>query len=98
MRDLQSGNVWTQRIRALRNIPPVLRILFEANPTLVSFEAALLLISSVIPVGTLIVTRLVVDSVVGRVSHHLTLRPSFWWLVGAEFGLASMATAIIRLV
>jgi len=49
---------------------------------------------ALIPLAILAVTRLIIDAVVLHVSHNGPLRPDFWWLVAAEFGLASVATVL----
>lgn len=52
------------------------------------------IIISLIPLGILAVTRLIIDAVVVHVSHNGALRHDFWWLVVAEFALASLATVL----
>jgi ATP-binding cassette, subfamily B, bacterial len=91
-------NAWGKRLQALKNIPPVLKIIWESSPTVVSAELALRAIVAVVPLGLLAVTRLIIDAVVSHVSRGNALRHDFWWLVGAEFALASVATILNRIV
>jgi ATP-binding cassette, subfamily B, bacterial len=94
---LQSA--WRRRVKALRNVPPVLRIVWESGPLLVASGSALRIISAFVPLAMLVVTRLIIDAVVAHVSsNHAALRPGFWGLVALEFGLASAGTALSRTV
>ena len=91
-------NAWGKRLQALKNIPPVLKIIWQSSPAVVSAELALRAIVAVVPVGLLAVTRLIIDAVVGHVARGAALRHDFWWLVGAEFALASLSTILNRIV
>jgi ATP-binding cassette subfamily B protein len=91
-------NAWGKRLQALKNIPPVLKIIWESSPAVVSAELILRAVVAVVPLGLLAVTRLIIDAVVSHVSRGNALRHDFWWLVGAEFALASVATILNRIV
>jgi ATP-binding cassette subfamily B protein len=90
------GDAWDKRLRALKNIPPVLRIVWESGPFVVGLGNGLRVVSSLVPLGMLAVTRLIIDGVVAHVSNHGPLRPGFWWLVVLEFALASLGTIVSR--
>jgi ATP-binding cassette, subfamily B, bacterial len=99
--DLNSANqsqwsTWRRRLKALRNIPPVLRIVWESGPAVVISGAVLRLISALIPLALLAVTRWIIDAVVAHVARHQALIPRFWWLVALEFGLAALGTLLSR--
>ncbi|MGB8787405.1 MAG: ABC transporter ATP-binding protein [Candidatus Acidiferrales bacterium] len=91
-------NPWAKRLQALRNIPPVLRIIWDSSPRVVAAGLMLRVASALIPLGILAVTRLIIDAIVAHVSRHGALRPGFWWLVALEFGLASFATVLSRIM
>jgi ATP-binding cassette, subfamily B, bacterial len=91
-------NAWGKRLQALKNIPPVLKIIWDSSPAVVSAELALRAIVAMVPLALLAVTRLIIDAVVSHVAHGEALRPHFWWLVGAEFALAAFATILNRIV
>lgn len=91
-------NAWGKRLEALKNIPPVLRIIWDSSPAVVGAELALRAVVAVVPLGLLAVTRLIIDAVVSHVSRGSVLRHDFWWLVAAEFALASFATILNRVV
>ena len=87
---------WAKRLRALRNIPPVLRIVWESGPAVVVFGTVLRILSAVIPLAMLAVTRLIIDAVVAHVANHLPLAPHFWRLVVLEFVLAGLGAVLTK--
>jgi ATP-binding cassette, subfamily B, bacterial len=98
-----------ERLGALRNIPPFLRLVWQTSPPLTLASVAVRLVRAFIPVATLYVGKLIIDEVVhlaGRVSAGATLRDTFAsgtvdhlvTLVAAEFGLAIASDLLGRLV
>jgi ATP-binding cassette subfamily B protein len=79
---------WRDRLVALRNVPPVLKIVWESGPLVVSLGLFFRLISSLLPLAALWITKLIVDGIVHAVSSHQPVAPRFWWLVAAEFAIA----------
>ncbi|HEV2711260.1 MAG TPA: ABC transporter ATP-binding protein [Edaphobacter sp.] len=77
---------WRDRLSALRNLPPVLRILWDSGPAVVTWGLALRIIVALLPLGIATVTALILqditDVVRGRVLPH-----NFWIVVGIEVGL-----------
>ncbi len=55
---------WSDRLRALRNIPPVLKIVWQSGPWVVGLGLLFRLIVSVIPIGLLWVAARIIDGVV----------------------------------
>jgi ATP-binding cassette, subfamily B, bacterial len=94
--DQRWHDAWDKRLRALKNIPPVLRVVWESGPFVVGLGNGLRVLSAMVPVGLLAVTRLIIDAVVAHRSTHAPLKPGFWWLVGLEFALASVGTILSR--
>ncbi|MCZ2074917.1 MAG: ABC transporter ATP-binding protein/permease [Bryobacterales bacterium] len=86
---------WKKRLDALYTIPPVLRIVWESGPVVVSAGLAARLIAALIPVSMLSISRLIIDSVVASTREE-PLLPLFWWLVAAEFGLAALGGILGR--
>jgi ATP-binding cassette, subfamily B, bacterial len=91
-------DAWGKRLQSLKNIPPVLRIIWESSPAVVGAGLGLRTVVAVIPLGLLAVTRLIIDAVVAHVSHGSALRQDFWLLVVLEFALAAVATLLNRVV
>jgi ATP-binding cassette, subfamily B, bacterial len=89
---------WKERLKALRNIPPILFMVWQAGPKIVACNIFLRVVSALIPVAILAVTRLIVDTIVAIATHKQPLEATLWWLVALEFFLAASSSALCRLV
>jgi ATP-binding cassette subfamily B protein len=88
---------WQDRVHALKNIPPVLRIVWESGPGVVGGGLAFRLIGALIPIAMLAVSRWIIDFIVAA-SRGQPLPLFFWWLVALEFALAALAAVLGRAV
>lgn len=84
-----------ERIRALKNIPPLLSIVWDSGPRVVTASMLCRLIGALIPLSMLAVSKQILDAVQAH-SNGQPLPPSFWYLVAAEFGLAVIGSLIGR--
>jgi ATP-binding cassette, subfamily B, bacterial len=89
---------WRERLVALRNVPPVLKIVWQSGPVVVAFGLTFRLFTSLLPIALLWITKLIIDGIVRAVSTHQSVQPSFWWLVAAEFVLAGFSTLFARII
>ena len=89
---------WQERISALRNVPAVLKIVWDSGPSVVIFGLISRLLSSLLPVALLWITKLIIDAIVHAVSTHQPVQRGFWWLVAAEFSLAVINSILIRTI
>jgi ATP-binding cassette subfamily B protein len=90
---------WGERLTAMRNIPPVLRIVWESGPSVVAAGVILRLLVALLPLALLAVTRLIIDAIVNAVKGPAhTVQPHFWWLVAAEFSLAVLSSLLSRTI
>ncbi len=89
---------WGERISALRNVPAVLKIVWDSGPAVVIFGLVSRLFSSFLPVVLLWITKLIIDGIVRAVSTHQPVQRGFWWLVAAEFSLAVLNSVLIRTI
>jgi ATP-binding cassette subfamily B protein len=89
---------WQERISALRNVPAVLKIVWDSGPAVVVFGLVARLLSSLLPVVLLWITKLIIDGIVHAVSTHQPIQRGFWWLVAAEFSLAVLNSVFIRTI
>ena len=89
---------WQERISALRNVPAVLKIVWDSGPGVVVFGVVSRLFSSLLPVALLWITKLIIDGIYQALSTHQSVRPGFWWLVGAEFSLAVLNSILVRTI
>ncbi len=89
---------WRERLQALNNIPPLMRMVWQAAPATVVSSIFFRVVVSLIPLAMLAVTKVIIDSIQIVQSHQGPLRPHFWWFVGLEFALAVVATIHGRLL
>jgi len=89
---------WQERLCALRNVPPVLRIVWDSGPLIVTLGLVFRLITSLVPIAALWITKLIIDGIVHAVSTHESVPKSLWWLVAAEFGVAVFGSLITRAI
>ena len=89
---------WRERLAALRNVPPVLWIVWQSGPLVVSLGLVFRLISSLIPLAALWITKLIIDGIVLAVSSHQPVKPLLWWLVAAEFAIAIFGSILGRTI
>ena len=89
---------WRERLQALGNIPPLMRMVWRAAPGTVLLSVLLRVVISLIPLAVLAVTKVIIDAIQVVQSHQGPLRPYFWWFVGLEFALACVATGAGRVL
>jgi ATP-binding cassette, subfamily B, bacterial len=93
-----SKTTWNKRLAALRNVPPVLRLVWDAAPGVVAGGIALRLVSALIPLAVLSISKLIIDLVVDAVKHPGPIPQQMWWLLGAEFVLAALNQVLGRTI
>ena len=89
---------WGERLAALRNITPVLRIVWESGPRVIILGLFFRLLVSVLPVALLWIAKLIIDGIVQVVTTHQGVPRHFWWLVAGEFTLAVCGSLISRAI
>jgi ATP-binding cassette subfamily B protein len=89
---------WHERLAALGQIPPVLKIVWQSGPTVVTLGIVVRVFSALLPIGLLAVSKLIIDSIVNVVAHHQPISNRFWWLVAAEFVLAVTSSVVTRVL
>src|ERR1700676_3382064 len=90
---------WRARLKALRsNTPSIVRIVWESAPKVVVTSLSARFVASLIPLGMLAVTKLIIDAIYAFLSHHKALPATFWWLVVLAFVLASLGTILVRVL
>jgi ATP-binding cassette, subfamily B, bacterial len=86
---------WHRRLTALRLVPRLMRMVWEAHPPFTAAMIALRTVQAAVPVTTLWVAKLIVDEVVrltqsGGGTRHL------WMLVGLEFAIVLVGEFLTR--
>lgn len=89
---------WSDRLTALKNLPPVLRMLWESGPRLVAGSLLSRLFLALIPVATLWIAKLIVDLVVHQSGNPGPVPSRLWVLLGAEFVVAALGAILGRIV
>src|SRR5215467_14174723 len=89
---------WQERLVALRNIPPVLGIVWRSGPVVVTVGLVIRLLTSLLPIALLWVAKLIIDTIVHTLNTHTVVPTKLWWLVGIEFGLAVLGGTLARLM
>src|SRR6202140_1470068 len=90
---------WRDRFAALRNVPPVLRLVWDAAPRVVAGGLALRVASALIPLAVLGVSKWIIDLVVAMVKHPGGALPrEIWILLAVEFLLAAVNNILGRAI
>jgi len=87
---------WHERLSALRNVPPVLNIVWESGPLVVTLGIVFRIFGSLLPLALLWVSKLIIDGIVHSIQTRSPVPNSFWWLVVIEFGLAALSAVLQR--
>lgn len=94
---LASPRRWRERVRALANLPPVMKMVGDAAPLAVASSMIVRVLAALAPVGMVYISKWIIDGIVQHQEHNVALSPHFWWLVGLEIGLACLLTVLLRL-
>ncbi len=91
-----SDTSWSKRLAALRNVPPVLRLVWDAAPAVVASGIALRLVSALIPVAMLTISKFIIDLI--KAGHLAAIPSQMWWLLAGEFILAAANQVLGRTI
>jgi ATP-binding cassette, subfamily B, bacterial len=86
---------WRERVTALRNVPPVLKIVWESGPVVVTLGLVFRLVLALLPVAATWIAARIVD-IVRTILNHQPVPNLLWWLVAAEFGVALVSGLVSR--
>jgi ATP-binding cassette subfamily B protein len=89
---------WRERLAALRNIRPLLRLVWETSSPLTIAAVLLRLVRALTPVAMLWVSKLILDAVVAWIRVPGTDSRPIWNLVALELGLAVLSDILGRAV
>jgi ATP-binding cassette, subfamily B, bacterial len=89
---------WQERLSALRNTPPVLKIVWQSGPGVVVFGLVSRLFASLLPLALLWIPKLIVDAIVHAKIAQQPVSPRLWWLVASEFGIAVVGGVLARAI
>jgi ATP-binding cassette, subfamily B, bacterial len=95
-RQPQQELTWRARFAAMRNVRPLLSMVWETSPPLVLATTVLRLFRALLPVAMLWVSKLILDAVVGRILRNSGNLQHIWELVGLELALAVVGDVLGR--
>src|ERR1043165_705240 len=86
---------WRERIRALRYVPPLVRLVWQTHRGFTSVMVLLRLGRAFIPVATLWIGKLIIDAVVAMREGHATFA-RLWELVALEIVIVLAGEMLAR--
>jgi ATP-binding cassette subfamily B protein len=103
----RTAQSWRERLGALRNLPPFLKLVWQTSPGIALAQGVLRIVRALLPVASLYVGALIIDEVVRLTqapSPGVTLEQWFasgmlhhiGWLLALEFGLAVLSDLLGR--
>jgi len=87
---------WRARFAAMRNVRPLLVMVWETSPPLVLATTILRLFRALLPLAMLWVSKLILDAVVGRIMRKSGNLQQVWKLVALELALAVLGDVLGR--
>jgi len=87
---------WRSRLASLRNVGPLLGMVWDTSPSLVTASAILRLVRALLPLSMLWVSKLILDGVVAWIRHGNGDTARMWKLVALELGLAVFSDLLAR--
>jgi ATP-binding cassette subfamily B protein len=87
---------WRARLASLKNLRPLLKMVWETSPPLVLASVVFRLFRALLPLATLWVSKLIIDGVVGWISRGRGSLTGIWKLVALELTLAIASDVLGR--
>src|SRR5215471_17068528 len=89
---------WGERLAALRNVPPILKIVWQSGPGVVTFGIVARVVAALLPVAIGYIPKLIIDILEQLIKQRGPVPERLWWLVGAEFALAVVSSLVTRMI
>ena len=89
---------WRERFTALRNVPAVLRFVWESGRAVVIFGLIARVIAALLPPALFWVSKLIIDAIYRILTTHQAVGPRLWWLVAGEFAIAVVIGLLGRVI
>ena len=86
-----------ERLQALRNVPPVLRILWDSGPWVVTWGLILRVLVAVMPFAIAYVAKFIINGIADKLNGK-EVSEHFWYLVGTEVGLNVLLGLLMRTI
>jgi ATP-binding cassette subfamily B protein len=88
--------LWQERVRALQNLPGVMRLIWRASPWVVAIILILRFMIALVPIGVLAVSRRIIDIVNYKATGAAHTPGNLWPLLFMEFALAAGGLILAR--
>jgi ATP-binding cassette subfamily B protein len=92
----EPGPTWGERLRAMRNLPPFLRMVWRTHRGMVAGICALRLLRAFVPLATLWVGKLIIDTVVAATRTQQPDWGRITTLLAIEFGIVALGEVAAR--
>ena len=89
---------WRERFSALRNVPAVLRFVWESGRAVVIFGLISRVVAALLPLALFWVSKLIIDAIYRVLTTHQAVGPRLWWLVAGEFAIAVTMGVLGRVI
>ncbi len=93
----ETPHSWRERVSALRNVGPLMRMVWRTGPSLTSTSVLVRFLSAFIPVAQLWVGKLIIDQIVLVITHQATDSHKVWIYLLTEIGLVVLSDLLSRL-
>src|SRR6266478_5039385 len=91
-------SAWKDRVSALKNLPPVVALLWQSGRRAVVAGIGFRLFAALLPLAGLWVGKLIIDLIVGAVRHPGPVPSRIWLLLAAEFAIAAAGAILGRAI
>ena len=89
---------WRERLSALRNVPAVLRFVWDSGRAVVILGLVARVLAALLPPALFWVSKLIIDTIYRILTTHQAVGARLWWLVAAEFGIAVGVGVLARAI
>ena len=89
---------WRDRFQALKNVPPLLRMVWATSPWLSVGTLALRGVAALLPLAMLWVSKLIIDVVVRSIRHQTVPHGLVWKLILLDLALAVISDTLSRFI
>jgi ATP-binding cassette, subfamily B, bacterial len=87
---------WKERLNALKNLPPVMRILWRSGSRLMTAAMILRALIAVLPFASLWIAKRIVDLIVVAIKQPQPVPHQIWYLLAAEFTVGALGVVLSR--
>ena len=94
----ESPQTWRERFEALKNVPPLLRMVWQTSPALTISTIFLRAVAALFPLATLYVSKMIIDLVVRAIRHQPYRPAEIWKLLVLELLLAVGSDTLGRFI